>query len=66
MAAEKLSPAEVTEIRTGGGQEAWVKLRPSQTEARFTWRGKRYVATHSSFRLCIDNEAGEPVACRYD
>lgn len=65
MAAERLSPSEVTELCTAA-QAAWDKLGPRQTSARFRWRGKSYVATHSGFRLCVDTPDGQPVACRYD
>jgi hypothetical protein len=65
MAAENLSPAEVTELCTAG-YAAWDKLGPKQSEAWFTWRRRRYVAKHTGFRLTVDNEKGEPVACRYD
>ncbi len=65
MAAENLTPAEVTAICTAA-QEAWDKISPQATKAPFTWRGKRYVATHTLFRLCVDTADGLPVACRYD
>lgn len=64
MAAENLSPVEVTELMTTA-EKAWNKLGPTGTRAKFTWRGKRYVVTSSQFRLMVDNEAGEPIACRY-
>ena len=65
MTAENLTPAEVTAICTAA-QEAWDKVGPRATKAPFTWRGKRYNATHSSFRLCVNTHDGKPVACRYD
>ena len=65
MATVNLSPTEVTDI-CAHAQAAWEKLGPNQTKAPFTWRGKKYVATHTSFRLCVDTPEGKPVACRYD
>lgn len=65
MATVNLTPAEVIEICSAGLQE-WNKLGPCQSRAIFTWRGKRYVATHTTFRLCVDTIDRKPVACRYD
>jgi hypothetical protein len=65
MAAKSLTPAEVTELCTAA-QAAWDASGPSQTTAKFQWRGKTYIATHSTFRLLVHTVKGEPVACRYD
>lgn len=65
MAAEDLTPAEVTEL-CKLGLEAWEKLGPRQYKARFSWRGRTYIATHTALRLLVHNAKGEPVACRYD
>lgn len=65
MAAENLSPIEVTDL-CSAAQAAWDQLGPRGAAAKFRWRGKTYVATRSQFRLCVDNANGEPVACRYD
>jgi hypothetical protein len=64
MAAENLTPSEVTELCTAA-QTAWDDLGPRQTKALFKWRGRTYVATHSIFRLCVDTPDGRPIACRY-
>ena len=65
MPKANLTPEEVTDI-CSAGQAAWEQLGPKGTEARFSWRGKTYIAKHTSFRLTIDTEDGQPVACRYD
>jgi hypothetical protein len=65
MAALDLSPEEITSI-CSAAQVAWDKLRPNQRTAKFVWRGRSFVATHSGFRLCVDTPDGRPVACRYD
>jgi hypothetical protein len=62
--AENLTSSEVTELCTVA-QAAWDRLGPRGSQAKFTWRGKFYVATHSIFRLCVDTPDGRPVACRY-
>jgi hypothetical protein len=48
------------------GKLAWERLPPKGHRARFQWRGKTYVATHSIFRLMVNTPKGLPVACRYD
>jgi hypothetical protein len=65
MATENLTPAEITELCTEG-DAAWKQLGPRQKKAKFKWRGRSYVAKHTNFRLCIENEAGELVASRWD
>jgi hypothetical protein len=47
------------------GQKAWDDLPLNGTIARFSWHGKNYTARHSSFRLLIDTDQGEPVTARY-
>jgi len=32
---------------------------------QFTWRGKRYQSTLTSFRMLVTTRDGEPVACRW-
>lgn len=65
MAAEHLTPDEVTALCTAG-QAAWDQIGPRASEAPFVWRERRYVAKRSQFRLMVDTVGGEPVACRYD
>lgn len=62
---KNLSPSEVTEL-CDAAQAAWNKLRPRQKKAEFSWRGERYVATHTTFRLLVNTLSGEPVAERFD
>lgn len=62
----KLTPAEITSL-CDAGKAAWDSLKPSAPgRAPFTWRGKKYVARHTTFRLLIDTAGGKPVAQRYD
>lgn len=65
MAKQDLTSAEVTEL-CSAGYDAWNKLGPHKKLASFKWRGERYVARHTGFRLCIDNAAGQPVVCRWE
>lgn len=65
MAKANLTPTEVTSLCTAG-EAAYAKLGHRGKEARFTWNGNSYVAKRTSFRLCIDTPAGDPVACKYD
>ncbi len=60
-----LSPSEVTDI-CAHGQAAWDKVGARATKAPFVWRGQKFVATRSTFRLMVDTADGRPVACRYD
>ncbi|MBN8841831.1 MAG: hypothetical protein J0H88_01185 [Sphingomonadales bacterium] len=63
--ALNLSSAEVTDI-CAHAKVAWDKIGPRATKAPFTWRGMKFVASHSQFRLLVDTVDGRPVACRYD
>lgn len=63
--ALNLTPAEVTDI-CSHGQVAWDKLGDRASKAPFTWRGMKFVAMRSQFRLMVDTADGRPVACRYD
>lgn len=65
MAAANLTPAEVTEQCTAG-YDGRNRLGARGKEVKFEWCGRNYVAKHTGFRLCVDNAAGEPKACRYD
>lgn len=61
----KLTPAEITSL-CDAAAEAWKALGPRGRRAKFTWRGKTYVATHTLSALCVDTLDGKPVAKRYD
>lgn len=65
MAAKDLSKADRAEL-CNAAQAAWNKLGPKGSSAPFTWRGERYVAKHTSFRLLVDTHDGKPVVSRYD
>lgn len=49
----QLSPEEVTAICTAA-QAAWDGATAKATHVPFKWKGKPYVASHSSFRLTVD------------
>lgn len=61
----KFTPADVTSL-CDAAKDAWGKISPNARRAEFTWRGKKYVATHTSFRLLVHTLDGTPVAARYD
>ena len=65
MAAIQLSPEEATSICTAAAA-TWGKVSGKATTARFTWVGKPYVASRSSFRLEVHMLDGQPVASRHD
>jgi len=45
---------------------AWNGLPGNARNAKFKWRGRAYVARHTTFRLLVDTPDGMPVACRYE
>lgn len=65
MAAQNLSSADVTAL-CAAADAAWNNLGPRQKRAPFSWRGRRYVASRTVFRLCVHNAVGALVACRYE
>jgi hypothetical protein len=65
QALSGLTPADVTAL-CAAAEKAWFRIGPNARRAPYTWRGRRYVASHTSFRLIVQTAAGEPVACRYD
>jgi hypothetical protein len=43
-----------------------LRHRPPQARTvRFAWRGHRFTARSTGFRVCVDDAQGLPVACRY-
>jgi hypothetical protein len=44
---------------------AWRTARPHARQARFLWRGRRWVVRHSAFRLLVDDAHGNPVCCQW-
>ena len=62
--AAKLSRSDVTSI-CSAGQKAWDAAPRRARSAPFTWKGGNYVARRTIFRLLIDTQDGQPVACRY-
>ena len=60
-----LTPADVTAL-LDAAKAAWRQAPGRARSARFTWRKKRFVAHHSTFRLFVDEANGQPVAYRYD
>lgn len=65
MPQPELTSQEVTAICTAAAA-AWNAAPAKARSVPFTWRGKRYVASHTSFRLLVNKPDGTPVACRYD
>lgn len=65
MPSNNLTPADVTALCTAA-QSAWDKIGPRTKQAKFNWRGKAYIASHTAFRLLVNTVDGQPVACRYD
>ena len=61
----EMAPEEVTSI-CDAAAKAWAKAPAKATSAPFTWRGRRYVASHTSFRLLVNELDGTPVAARYE
>ncbi len=61
----KLSSADITSL-CDAAKAAWDAMPPSRSKAAFEWRGKQYVARHSTFRLLVEAPDGKPVAARYD
>lgn len=57
-----LSAPDVTAL-CAAGQQAF--RRAGGRRVPFAWRGKRYVASRTNFRLLINNAAGAPVCCRW-
>lgn len=45
-------------------QAAWDRLGPNGRRAPFTWRSRRFVATHSTFALRVETPSGEFVTGR--
>ena len=44
---------------------AWDRASSRARCVQFTWRGKRYQSTLTTFRMLITTRDGEPVACRW-
>ena len=65
MDKDKLTQEDVAALMNAAA-EAWEKLGPNGNRAAFTWRGQRYIASHTSFRLVVHTLDGKPVAGRYD
>ena len=65
MPSNNLTSADVTALCTAA-QSAWDKIGPRTKQAKFNWRGKAYIASHTTFRLLVNTAEGEPVAERYD
>jgi hypothetical protein len=64
-AQKGLTPADVTALCTVA-QAAWDRAPGKAKSATFEWRGKQYIAMHTSFRLVVHSSDGQQVACRYD
>jgi len=45
---------------------AWHQAPGWARTVSFIWKGKRYVAHHSTFRLKVNTARGEPVVACYD
>ena len=45
---------------------AWRHAPRSARRVAFVWRGKRFVARHTSFRLLVAEANGQPVASIWD
>jgi hypothetical protein len=52
--------------RLSTARRAWRQAPGSARRARFVWRQKCFVATHTTFRLLIHEATGEPVAFIWD
>lgn len=65
LANAALKPDEVTALCTAAAA-AWAKAPDNARKAPFKWKGRNYVASHTSFRLLVNTPDGKPVACRYD
>lgn len=65
MDKDKLTQEDVTSL-CDAAQAAWREMGPRGTRAVFTWRGQKFVASHSSFRLKVDTLDGTPIASRHD
>jgi hypothetical protein len=46
-------------------EAAWRDAPRRARKVRFTWNGRRYTATHSTFALCVQDSKGNPVIKKY-
>lgn len=46
-------------------QAAWGRASKRATRVRFVWEGRAYSSSLSQFRMCVWDERGAPVACRW-
>jgi hypothetical protein len=44
---------------------AWDIASPRARRVRFSWRGRKYASTLTTFRMLVTTDKGEPVACRW-
>jgi hypothetical protein len=63
-AQKGLTSADIKSI-CDAAKAAWNVASDRARRVVFTWRGRRYVSTLSSFKMKVDTMQGEPVAARY-
>jgi hypothetical protein len=61
----RLSKPDVDAL-CAAARRAWDASPMAARRVRFVWRGKTFVAHHTTFRLLVDELNGAPVVCRYD
>lgn len=59
-----LSPKEITSI-CDAAKAAWNKAGSRTKKVKFTWRGKTYQSTLTTFRMLVETPQGNPVAARW-
>jgi hypothetical protein len=64
MTTTDFSSADRTAL-CNAAQAAWDADKPTARKVRFTWKGKPYVSTLTSFRMLVDRPSGERVCCRW-
>lgn len=64
MNKTELSSTERTAL-CDAAKAAWSNAGPRTKVVAFSWNGRRYRSRLTSFRMLVDDAAGNPVACRY-
>lgn len=65
MSLNNLTEADKREL-CQAAKAAWSKILPDARKALFTWRSKKFVATHTTFAIRVETPDGTLVTGMYD